>query len=141
MNSNNDHPVPARQNGVTLIELIIVVAIIGILATVVVPGYSRYITEQRRLDAHHLLQANAQRLQRCLTLVGAYNGGCNIITESSEGHYTLTAPNIILTPQTWTLRATPATDSPQQKDTDCKTITLNHIGTRGATGDDTTTCW
>jgi type IV pilus assembly protein PilE len=121
----------------TLIEILVVVTIIGILGTVAIPSYSKFVTQQRRADAHHLLQANAQRLQRCLTLAGAFNN-CNTVNESRERHYSLKST---LTVQTWTLTAEPASDSPQRKDSDCKTITLTNTGIKGATGDKPSTCW
>ena len=129
------------QSGVTLVEVIIVVAIIGILSAFVVPSYSNFITQQRRADAHHLLNKNAQKLQRCLTLVGAYNapgGGCNIQSISQEGYYTLST---VLTAQTWSLTATPVAGGRQEKDTKCATISLTHTGQKSATGTEPGSCW
>lgn len=131
-------PQAHHQSGMTLIEIMIVIAIMAIILTVAVPNYSSYILQQRRADAHHLLQVNAQNLQRCLTLVGAYNGGCNIITTSAEGHYTLSST---LTPQTWSLTAVAATDGRQENDTDCASIILSHTGQKSATGKKPDTCW
>ena len=116
----------------------IVVAIIGILAQIATPSYSKFIIEQRRADARHLLMANAQLLQRCLTLVGAYDGGCNTITNSNEGHYTLTSK---LASQTWSLTAEPVAGGKQLGDTDCATFTLDHTGLKSATGNEPDTCW
>lgn len=126
-----------RQTGTTLIELLIVLAIIGILSQVAVPGFSKYIVESRRSDAHHLLQSNAQLLQRCLTLAGRYTG-CNTVNVSRDGHYELTS---VLADQTWSLSAKAVEDGKQQKDTDCTTFNLNHIGLRSAAGNQPDACW
>lgn len=129
---------PCRQSGMNLIEIIIVVAIIGIISATAVPTYSQYIVKQRRADAQHLLQTNAQRLQRCLTLVGAYKGGCSLMTNSIEGHYTL---NSTLTAQTWSLTAVAVTNGRQEQDTNCASISLSNTGQRSATGNKPDTCW
>lgn len=137
---------PGKQTGLTLIEILIVLAIIGILAQAAASNYSNHIIESRRADARHLLQANAQLLQRCLTLAGSYTAttagetgnNCNIVTTSREGHYQLTPT---LTRQTWSLVASPVTGGKQQQDTNCTTFTLNHTGLKSATGTKPGTCW
>lgn len=127
-----------KNYGMTLIEIIIVIAILGILSTVSVNSYSQYVLKQRRIDGHHLLHTNAQRLQRCLTLIGTYNTGCSLQNTSSEGHYTL---NTTLTAQTWQLTAVPAAGSPQQNDAECTTLTMQHTGHKNATGSSPENCW
>lgn len=54
-----------RQYGFTLIEMMIVVAVIGILASIVIPSYQRYVREARRADAAAGILAIQQALERC----------------------------------------------------------------------------
>ena len=56
-----------RQRGVTLIELMTVVAILGIIAAIAIPSYRRYVVRANRTDAKTALQQTAQALERCYT--------------------------------------------------------------------------
>jgi type IV pilus assembly protein PilE len=53
-----------RTNGFTLIELMVTVAIVGILASIALPSYSSYIARARRADARTQLVQVAQFMQR-----------------------------------------------------------------------------
>ncbi len=125
------------KNGFSLIELIAVMAIIGILVSIAMPSYSQYIQKQRRVDAHHLLLENRSKLTRCFTFAGSYTD-CRIRTESKLEFYTL---NSNITPTSWTLTAVPAPNSTQVKDTACSSFSLDNLDEKSATGDTPDQCW
>ncbi len=56
-----------RQNGFTLIEIIIVVLIVGILAAVSFPVYKDYVRQARRTEAQGVLEGLAQAMHRHFT--------------------------------------------------------------------------
>jgi len=135
------------QRGFTLIELMIVVAIIGILAAIAVPQYTDYVTRSRRTDGQSTLLRVAQELERCYTQFSAYNNAsCAVVTASAvsqtspEGYYVIAATGTALSASAFTLTATPQ-GAQATHDSDCTTLTLTHLGVQGATGADTDSCW
>ena len=132
---NNKH-----SSGFTLIELLIAIAIVSVLLSMAIPSYTDYITQSRRGDAKHLLMLNAQRLQRCFTLEGVYNGSCVTRQDSKGGYYTL-SPTSQFTANTFNLIAEPVLGSSQAKDSGCKTFLYDHTGRRTATGIIAEKCW
>ena len=122
----------------------IVVAIIGVIAAIAVPMYGDYVERSRRTDGKAKLMEMAQSLERCFTSLSAYNNnncdevaGGAVDDVSDENFYTVTATT--LTPTTFTLTATP--QNAQANDADCTTLTLDHLGQRGATGGNPGECW
>lgn len=53
-----------RQNGMTLIEIMITVAIISILAAIAIPAYDEYVSRARRSEAHGALTELANLQER-----------------------------------------------------------------------------
>ncbi|TMU28866.1 prepilin-type N-terminal cleavage/methylation domain-containing protein [Halomonas sp. ATBC28] len=74
------------QRGFTLIELMIVLVIIGIVASIAYPSYTRYVQKSVRTDAHAGLMQAASELERCYTRSYSYSY-CTISELSPEKNY------------------------------------------------------
>ena len=143
-----------RPRGFTLVELLIVVAIIGILAAIVYPSYQDSVRKSRRADAKAVMAEAAQFMERFYTENFCYSNrrtaaGCAgaavalpVALQASPKEGTLKFYNITLTglgATTFTLNAAPA--GVQSSDV-CGTLTLTNTGLRGVTGSESVTeCW
>lgn len=63
---------PARQNGFTLVELMITVAIVAILAVIAYPSYTQFIQKGRRTQAKATLMENMQLFERHFAQTNTY---------------------------------------------------------------------
>lgn len=80
--------VSTRQRGFTLIEMLIVVAVVAMLAGIAYPGYQRYTQNALRADAKSGLLNAAAELERCYARSYRY-ADCPVTNTSPEGHYAL----------------------------------------------------
>ncbi len=133
----NDKPV--RQRGFTLIEVMITVAIVGILTAIALPSYSEYIRRVHRADARTGLMQAAQWLERAATANGVYPTSLPNALQWMDGNGVPDPGkryNISLASSSnaaFTLQAIPKNPGPQASDK-CGTYTLSNTGVRGANG-------
>lgn len=142
-----------KQQGMTLIELVVAVCIVGILSAIAYPIYTNAIMKSNRTDAKTEIMDYAQRLQRCYSGNGTYNtanGVCQVKDALMGASGLTTRGGLYVVKLTavaaanFTLTATPVAGGRQAGDDDCRTFTLDQAGLKKAyktAGDENTSCW
>lgn len=132
-----------KLNGFTLLEMLIVVAIAGILASVAYPQYTEYVRRAARADAMVLLLDAANKQEQYYADNRSYTDDLSLInvpTTSENGYFTI-AVEVPDSGTSFTITATAAAGA-VAGDTACTTFTITDTGVKGSTGtSDTDDCW
>lgn len=139
-----------KLSGFTLIELMIAIAIVGILAAVALSSYQEHVRRTNRAEAKGILLEMAQLLERNFTESNRYDlrsDASTFMLPVSQSPKTGTAKYIIQfaagapTQNAYTLEAVP---TGTMAGDDCATLTLTHTGIKGVSADaflSATDCW
>lgn len=125
-----------KQRGFTLIEVMIVVVIIGILASIAYPSYQEYVWRANRAEGQAFLQDVSARQERYFSQNNSYvtkdadiaDLGLSSSASSETGKYTLTVA-VVSGDSGYTL-----TGNNQFNDPQCGNLTLTARGVKGRTG-------
>ena len=137
------------HSGFTLIELMIVVAVVGILTAIALPNYREFIARGYRAEARAGLLQAAQWLERAATATGAYPGQATglpaALRQVPSGTYAISyAPADVdgVTNAAHGFTVTATRQNAQQSDR-CGNFTLTHSGVRATAGgtSDAADCW
>ena len=123
----------AKHQGFTLVEIMIVVAIIGVLAAIAFPSYQRYVIKTKRVDMMSEMQNIASEIESRKLAQGSYSAiSAGVKTDFSTAYprqgtqlYDVTITNPLVAK--WTITAIPKTGSQMAND---GTLTLNYQNIR-----------
>lgn len=119
------------QRGFSLIELMIVVAIVGIIASIAYPSYMNAIRESRRTEGRNALLNIELLQQKHRANNTTYGTTANILgagTTTENGHYVLAISNNTATTYTATATAQNDQANDSENGTSCATLTVTVNG-------------
>ena len=142
------------QRGFTLVELMIVVAIITVLVTIAIPSYTKYTVKSNRTAAESFIMGVANKQEQYILDARQYAGvaavagdatglttlGVTVPADVSKS-YTITIGSVTSAPPAYKITATPI-GGQLTNDTNCGAVSIDQAGTKTITGTDTVAnCW
>ncbi|MEZ5464614.1 MAG: type IV pilin protein [Lysobacteraceae bacterium] len=126
--------------GFTLIELMIVVAVIAMLVAIAYPAYTDQVTRTRRSEGKAAAVQMAAALERCYTINNAYNNAAcaplAVAVGSENNHYSVSA---VVAATTFTVTAAPQ-GGQASADAACGSLSVTSAGAKTASGGGAD-CW
>lgn len=139
---NNDI---GRTRGFTLLELMIALAVVGVLTAIAYPSYKMSMLKSHRTDAMAALAQDQSILERCYAQNFSYAGCASLPAfphNSTQSYYSISLSN--LSASTYLLTATATTTGNQNEDTTCATLSVDQANQKTAqdnAGTAQTSCW
>lgn len=139
-----------RRKGFTLVELLVVVAVLVILTTVAYPLYTQQVLKSRRTEARVALTEIALAEQRYFTVNGSYGTAAELGTAYTDALAKMSDGDnngipdyyaVALVSDASSFSATATAIGQQLKDTGCTSLTLDQLGVQSATGATPDKCW
>ena len=138
-----------KNTGFTLIELIMVMAIVGVILSIALPSYKQSLYKARRAEAKILLLDLATRQEQLMLDTSTYTTN---LAELGYSHEERTADDLIYvatinpcasgTIETcYLITAIPIENSEQVNDKNCTSFSLDSFGKKTATGSTKHECW
>ena len=136
-----------RQPGFTLVELMVTVAILGIISAIAYPSYTQYVLRANRAEVRSILLETVQFLEQNYTTANRYDqtsAGAAIVlpylTSPKTGtkKYDITVAYVAAAGQDFTLRAAPAGVMTSDA---CGTYTLTYAGIQDNSSGTIAECW
>lgn len=148
------HTTVHRIAGVTLIELMVVLAVLIIMTSIAYPLYTQQVSKASRSEARVALNLLAAAEQRFYTLNGRYGSAAELGVEyttavsglsdrDGDGSFDNYALAVVATTTSFTITAD-TIGQQDSADTDCNTLSLNNLGIASATakpGGNENRCW
>lgn len=118
-----------KSAGITLIELMIVIAVVGIISSIAYPSYQEHVRKTHRSTSQASLLELSQFMERYYSEVGNYTSASLPFSQSpndgSPAKYNITS---VIATTAYTLTATPT--GSQANDTQCGALTISSTGVK-----------
>lgn len=126
------------KSGFSLLELLIALAIIGILVAISYPAYQQYVLRSYRAEAISQLLQLANSQEQHLADYGVYSADLTVLGVKASARYEF---NINLSAAQQEFELTAQAQGLQQADSECPLFTLNHYGQRNSQDPQALFCW